>query len=438
MSELSVSKMNVVNIVSESKAKEVRDAVSKKPKHGAEVSFVQLLVQHSDVPDVKYGATFGKKRKNDSGRSVSLNDSRKGSDSALVSNGTDPHRQQNRDITGPLPGNLTEKAVAANVQSGGLSELESVANAVSGSDNSIIPDSHAGQTATAMANGKVPGGSGIDANVKRLVVEPSPSDQSLLNLADPMVQKANANSLQTRTGISFATPMEALGSSPQFSRQDFPKGRKLVTTSLVNRYPADGLKAGSTGVAVNSLHKKEGGIVEKQSAVDFTRVIQPDIGEVGFGGSLLGVTNSLSQISAQEVLPGNPGRLDISHLSEAISRPLVGGAGLYRVSVSLHPVELGQVSALLTLDKNNLTVTITSQTQAGHQALSESIKHLEQSLSNSGLRVTVTLADSGSNREDQGWSARGSSTGNVPASGAEVSQAVEGYSKELGQIHIVL
>ena len=60
--------MNVVNIVSESKAKEVRDAVSKKPKHRAEVSFVQLLVQHSDIPDVKYGATFGKKRKNDSGR----------------------------------------------------------------------------------------------------------------------------------------------------------------------------------------------------------------------------------------------------------------------------------------------------------------------------------------------------------------------------------
>jgi len=88
--------------------------------------------------------------------------------------------------------------------------------------------------------------------------------------------------------------------------------------------------------------------------------------------------------------------LDLEGLSGSISRPLSDGNGTYTVTVALHPPELGHLQAVVSLDGNDLQVSLTAQTQTGHDALANAADALKNQLARGGVNVNVTLRDPGS------------------------------------------
>jgi flagellar hook-length control protein FliK len=88
--------------------------------------------------------------------------------------------------------------------------------------------------------------------------------------------------------------------------------------------------------------------------------------------------------------------LDVDDLSGSISRPLSDGNGTYTVTVALHPPELGHVQAVMSLEGNDLVVSLTAQTQTGHDALASASEALKNQLARGGVNVNVTLRDPGS------------------------------------------
>jgi hypothetical protein len=130
--------------------------------------------------------------------------------------------------------------------------------------------------------------------------------------------------------------------------------------------------------------------------------------------------------------------LDLDGLSGSISRPLSEGNGTYTVSVALHPPELGHVQAVMTLDGNDLQVSIAAQTQRGHDALSAAADALKEQLARGGVNVNVTLRDPHS--PSDGDDRRRGSTAASPGNGEEdVATGTSPPAAQLsGQIHLVL
>ena len=87
--------------------------------------------------------------------------------------------------------------------------------------------------------------------------------------------------------------------------------------------------------------------------------------------------------------------VDVSDLAASISRPLAGGSGDYSVQVSLHPPELGEVRALLSLQGDVLHVTLTPEHSTGFEALSDAMPALHDQLAGGGVEVNVTLGHPG-------------------------------------------
>jgi flagellar hook-length control protein FliK len=85
----------------------------------------------------------------------------------------------------------------------------------------------------------------------------------------------------------------------------------------------------------------------------------------------------------------------ISDLAASISRPLAEGNGDYSVQVSLHPPELGEVRALLSLQGDVLHVTLTPEHPSGFDALSDAMPALHEQLAGGGVEVHVTLGQPG-------------------------------------------
>ncbi len=126
-------------------------------------------------------------------------------------------------------------------------------------------------------------------------------------------------------------------------------------------------------------------------------------------------------------------------LSGSISRPLSDGNGTYTVTVALHPQELGHLQAVMSLDGNDLTVSLTAQSQAGHEALANATDALKDQLARGGVNVNVTLRDPGSQ-------AGGDHRHQPPTSSGAGSLITESSAMETpllsgvasGQIHLVL
>jgi flagellar hook-length control protein FliK len=94
--------------------------------------------------------------------------------------------------------------------------------------------------------------------------------------------------------------------------------------------------------------------------------------------------------------------LDVSDLATSISRPLAAGNGDYSVQVSLHPPELGEVRALLSLQGDVLHVTLTPEHASGFEALSDAMPALHEQLAGGGVEVNVTLGQPGDARGEDG------------------------------------
>ena len=126
-------------------------------------------------------------------------------------------------------------------------------------------------------------------------------------------------------------------------------------------------------------------------------------------------------------------------LSGSISRPLSDGNGTYTVTVALHPPELGHLQAVVSLDGNDLQVSLTAQTQTGHDALANATEALKNQLARGGVNVNVTLRDPGSQ-------SGGEERYRPPTTSGDGSFITEGTAAETplssglvaGQIHLVL
>ena len=134
--------------------------------------------------------------------------------------------------------------------------------------------------------------------------------------------------------------------------------------------------------------------------------------------------------------------VDVSDLAASISRPLAGGNGDYSVQVSLHPPELGEVRALLSLQGDVLHVTLTPEHTTGFEALSDAMPALHDRLAGGGVEVNVTLGHPG---DPQGGDGRGGTdpgpAGSAPsdaATPAAMPSATPMTSADPGRIHLVL
>ena len=131
--------------------------------------------------------------------------------------------------------------------------------------------------------------------------------------------------------------------------------------------------------------------------------------------------------------------LDVDGLSGSISRPLSDGNGAYTVTVALHPPELGHVQAVMSLDGNDLSVSLSAQTQTGHDALANAADALKNQLARGGVNVNVTLRDPGSQGGAEERYRPSTTSGHGPfitESTATESPLPSGLVA--GQIHLVL
>jgi hypothetical protein len=136
------------------------------------------------------------------------------------------------------------------------------------------------------------------------------------------------------------------------------------------------------------------------------------------------------------------GRVDIDDLAASISRPLAAGNGEYSVLVSLHPPELGEVRALLSLQGDVLHVTLTPEHASGFDALSEALPTLHDQLGGGGVEVNVTLGQPGDTPGGDGRDASEPGTGDPTTSGGTTPSAappaVPIIAGSPGRIHLVL
>ncbi len=87
--------------------------------------------------------------------------------------------------------------------------------------------------------------------------------------------------------------------------------------------------------------------------------------------------------------------LDAPGLAASISQVLDGGNGDYSVLLSMHPPELGEVQARLSLRGDLLQVYLSPEHPAAHDALEGALSTLREQLSQGGVDVDVTLGDPG-------------------------------------------
>jgi len=134
--------------------------------------------------------------------------------------------------------------------------------------------------------------------------------------------------------------------------------------------------------------------------------------------------------------------VDIGDLAASISRPLAGGSGDYSVQVSLHPPELGEVRALLSLQGDVLHVTLTPDHSTGFDALSDAMPALHEQLAGGGVEVHVTLGHPGDPEGGDGRPApEAVPAGRAPsddATPAASTSAAPMTAASPGRIHLVL
>jgi hypothetical protein len=213
----------------------------------------------------------------------------------------------------------------------------------------------------------------------------------------------------TRTGVRGSADPEVVASALVLhavpSRSEASVATPSVTASALN---ASGLTAASTGgIRANGVSAPEGSVV----------AAFPDVEG--------GITAS---------------GLDIGDLAASISRPLAAGSGDYSVQVSLHPPELGQVRALLSLQGDVLHVTLTPEHASGFDALADALPALHDQLAGGGVEVHVSLGQPGEHPGGEGGA--GSDAGSVATTLSEDAShpvsAVPTISGDPGRIHLIL
>jgi Flagellar hook-length control protein FliK len=262
-------------------------------------------------------------------------------------------------------------------------------------------------------------GPGTDAALSTLALAPGAPDSS-------PVASAAAQELPPTLGAGSSG--DETSDSP--AATDVPAGRAAAARGVADRAPGPDAavllsgpvrtlaKGAAPGAEASALAGTAAGTHET-TAVPAEE--GPELGEVPDGGGTTGV--------------------DIGNLAAAISRPLTMGSGDYSVQVSLHPPELGEVRALLSLQGDVLHVTLTPEHSNGFDALSEAMPALHEQLAGGGVEVHVSLGQPG---DPEGGHGRGGPEGG-PAGTARpddapaiVSVAAVPRAADSGRIHLVL
>ncbi len=102
---------------------------------------------------------------------------------------------------------------------------------------------------------------------------------------------------------------------------------------------------------------------------------------------------------AADAVLGADQPLDTAGLATTISGVLSRGSGTYNVVLNLHPPELGQVQARLSLRGDMLQVDLSPEHAATHDALESALPDLREHLAQGGVEVDVTLGDPGAPRQ---------------------------------------
>ena len=112
------------------------------------------------------------------------------------------------------------------------------------------------------------------------------------------------------------------------------------------------------------------------------------------------------------------------------------------MQVSLHPPELGQVRALLSLQGDVLHVTLTPEHASGFDALSDALPTLHDQLAGGGVEVHVSLGQPGDQSGgDGGATTQAGSVATTPSDDMRQSTslpAVPTTSADPGRIHLIL
>ncbi|MGC8462233.1 MAG: flagellar hook-length control protein FliK [Acidimicrobiales bacterium] len=105
--------------------------------------------------------------------------------------------------------------------------------------------------------------------------------------------------------------------------------------------------------------------------------------------------------------------------------PLRSDLGVHSVSLGLQPEGLGTVQATVSVDAQQVVVTLWAGTEAGHAALSGALPDLHDQLAASGHQVVVELASFGSAHADAHGAGR---RGGRRSTRAATSAAVAGVA----------
>ncbi len=277
-----------------------------------------------------------------------------------------------------------------------------------------------------------------DGSVVSAVGTGTRSDGDVLATLAPAAEDGPGPSTIATTGSADA---QGVGSNPEPARgSDAPADRTPEMAGVRRsdeRVSAEGVPSGAA-----VLHTGPVRILASGSAPGATEVLPP---------ATAGTSESLA-VAAAEVpelaeFPDSGGgtagaSLDISDLAASISRPLAGGNGDYSVQVSLHPPELGEVRALLSLQGDVLHITLTPEHATGFQALSEAMPALHDQLAGGGVEVNVTLGQPGDPQGgDGGRAAEPAPAGSALSDGAALAatpSAIPTTSGDPDRIHLVL
>ncbi|MET1008123.1 MAG: flagellar hook-length control protein FliK, partial [Propionibacteriaceae bacterium] len=93
--------------------------------------------------------------------------------------------------------------------------------------------------------------------------------------------------------------------------------------------------------------------------------------------------------------------------------------GVHRLTVNLHPVDLGPVQVVAEIRNGEINLQLTSSTDAGHESLSDALDELRRQLEQSGFSNTSLDLRQGSSQEQarQQFAFMGNENGNRGGNG---------------------
>jgi hypothetical protein len=238
--------------------------------------------------------------------------------------------------------------------------------------------------------------------------EPPPPATELLEAPG----QSNEDSLTSEISDSAASN----GAGSALARPNTPGDGSDPGGTLSNPIPAvrtpdvvavsAGMRVSADRTAPSGLSALHVGSETVQLAGSASAVTASAPSAMGAGASAAGPVSTDEAIGLAEFADGAVGTaastLDVGDLAASISRPLAAGNGDYSVQVSLHPPELGEVRALLSLQGDVLHVTLTPEHASGFDALSDAIPALHEQLAGGGVEVNVTLGQPGDTQGEEG------------------------------------